>query len=88
MVRGKKLKGDVKEYFIQDYILWITKESDAVQRMEKEVRSIFWRYVPFSKAIKEKLKTRSYVYQDLYQRDVNRSIVRTGINPFWPSAGV
>jgi len=64
----------VKEYFIQDYILWITKESDAVQRMEKEVRSIFWRYVPFSKAIKEKLKTRSYVYQDLYQRDVNRSM--------------
>lgn len=71
---AKKLKGDVKEYFIQDYILWITKESDAVQRMEKEVRSIFWRYVPFSKAIKEKLKTRSYVYQDLYQRDTNRSM--------------
>jgi hypothetical protein len=71
---AKKLKGDVKEYFIQDYILWITKESDAVQRMEKEVRSIFWRFVPFSKAIKEKLKSRSYVYQDLYQRDVNRSM--------------
>jgi hypothetical protein len=71
---SKKLKGDVKEYFIQDYVTWITKESDGVQRLEKEVRGMFWRYVPFSKAIKEKLKTRSFIYQELYQRDVNRSL--------------
>ena len=71
---AKKLKGDVKEYFIQDYVTWITKESDAVQRLEKEVRGIFWRFIPFSQAVKEKLKTRSYIYQELYQRDVNRSL--------------
>lgn len=71
---SKKLKGDVKEYFIQDYVIWITKESDAIQKMEKEVRGIFWRYIPFAQPIKEKLKSRSYVYQDLYQRDVNRSL--------------
>ena len=71
---SKKLKGDVKEYFIQEYITWITKESDAIQRLEKDIRGIFWRYIPFSKAIKEKLKTRSYVYQELYQRDVNRTL--------------
>lgn len=71
---SKKLKGDVKEYFIQDYVTWITKESDAIQRLEKEVRGIFWRYIPFSQPIKEKLKTRSYIYQELYQRDVNRSL--------------
>jgi hypothetical protein len=71
---SKKLKGDVKEYFIQDYVTWITKESDAIQRLEKEVRGIFWRYIPFSQAVKEKLKTRSYIYQELYQRDVNRSL--------------
>ena len=71
---SKKLKGDVKEYFIQDYILWMTKESDGVQKLEKEVRGIFWRFMPFSKEIKEKLKTRSYIYQELYQRDVNRSL--------------
>lgn len=71
---SKKLKGDVKEFFIQDYVTWMTKESDAVQKLEKEVRGIFWRYVPFSKAIKEKLKNRSYIYQELYQRDVNRSL--------------
>jgi len=69
-----KLKGDVKEFFIQDYIVWMTKEVEAIQKLDKEVRGIFWRYMPFSKEVKEKLKNRSYVYQDLYQRDVNRSM--------------
>jgi hypothetical protein len=71
---SRKLKGDVKEYFIQDYIIWMTKEADAIQKLDKEVRGIFWRHLPFSKAVKDKLKTRSYVYQELYQRDVNRSL--------------
>jgi hypothetical protein len=71
---ARKLKGDVKEYFIQDYIVWMTKEAEAIQKLDKEVRGIFWRYMPFSKAVKDKLKNRSYVYQELYQRDVNRSL--------------
>jgi hypothetical protein len=71
---ARKLKGDVKEYFIQDYIIWMTKEADAIQKLDKEVRGIFWRYIPFSKDIKDKLKNRSYVYQELYQRDINRSL--------------
>ncbi len=71
---SKKMKGDVKEAFIEDYIIWMTKESDAMQKMDKEMRGIFWRYVPFSQPVKEKLKGRSYVYQELYQRDVNRSL--------------
>ncbi|MCL2319497.1 MAG: hypothetical protein FWC45_05380, partial [Treponema sp.] len=69
-----KLRGDLKEFFIQDYITWMTKESDGTQKLDKDVRGIFWRYIPFSKAVKEKLKGRSYVYQDLYQRDINRSM--------------
>jgi hypothetical protein len=71
---ARKLKGDVKEYFIQDYIVWMTKEADAIQKLDKEVRGIFWRFIPFSKDIKDKLKNRSYVYQELYQRDINRSL--------------
>jgi hypothetical protein len=71
---ARKLKGDVKEYFIQDYIIWMTKECEGTQKLDKEVRGIFWRYMPFAKEIKEKLKDRSYAYQDLYQRDVNRSL--------------
>ena len=69
-----KMKGDLKESFIQDYIAWMTKESEGTQKLDKELRGSFWRYMPFSKAIKEKLKNRSYVYQELYQRDVNRSM--------------
>ena len=69
-----KMRGDVKEYFIGDYITWITKESDGTQRLDKELRGIFWRHIPFSKSVKEKLKNRSSVYQELYQRDINRSM--------------
>jgi hypothetical protein len=71
---SRKLKGDVKEYFIQDYVVWMTKEAEAIQKLDKEVRGIFWRHMPFSKAVKDKLKVRSYVYQELYQRDINRSL--------------
>lgn len=70
----QKLKGDVKDYFIEDYLLWMTKESEGVQRLDKEVRGIFWRHIPFSQEIKEKLKIRSLVYQELYQRDLNRAM--------------
>ena len=71
---AQKLKGDVKEFFIQDYILWMTKEAEGVQKLDKEIRGTFWRFMPFSKEVKEKLRTRSYVYQELYQRDLNRAM--------------
>jgi hypothetical protein len=70
---AKKFKGDLKEFFINDYILWMTKESEGTQKLDKEVRAIFWRYMPFSQEIKEKLRGRSYTYQELYQRDLNRA---------------
>ena len=73
-IDSQKLKGDLKNYFIADYILWLTKEAEGVQRLSKEVRAIFWRFMPFPQAKKEELKTRSIVYQELYQRDVNRSM--------------
>ena len=52
----------------------MTKESDGVQKLDKEIRGIFWRHIPFAQDVKEKLKTRSLVYQELYQRDINRSM--------------
>ncbi len=71
---AQKLKGDVKDAFISDYVLWMTKESEGVQRLDKEVRAIFWRYMPFPQELKEKLKTRSLIYQELFQRDLNRQM--------------
>jgi hypothetical protein len=69
----QKLKGDIKRYFIQDYLLWMTKESEGIQKLDKELRGIFWRYMPFTRFVKEKLKDRNLVYQELYQRDLNRA---------------
>jgi hypothetical protein len=71
---AQKFKGDVKDYFIQDYILWMTKEAEGIQKLDKEIRGTFWRHMPFSQEVKEKLKTRSFVYQELYQRDLNRAM--------------
>ena len=69
-----KIKGDVKDFFIQDYISWMTKESEGTQKLDKDLRGIFWRHIPFAQPIKEKLKGRSYIYQELYQRDINRAM--------------
>jgi hypothetical protein len=71
--QNQKLKGDVRMYFIQDYILWMTKEAEGVQKLDKELRGTFWRYLPFTQAVKEKLKDRNLIYQELYQRDLNRA---------------
>ena len=69
-----KMRGDVKDAFIQDYILWITKESDGTQKLDREIRSIFWRYIPFPQDVKDKLKNRGFVYSELYKKDQNRAI--------------
>lgn len=70
----QKLKGDVKDQFIQDYILWINKESEGTQKLDREVRSIFWRYIPFPQDVKDELKNRGYVYQELHKKDQNRAM--------------
>jgi hypothetical protein len=70
----RKMKGDVKDSFIQDYILWISKESDGTQKLDREVRSIFWMRIPFPQEIKDRLKNRGFVYNELYKQDVNRSL--------------
>ncbi|MDR1470242.1 MAG: hypothetical protein LBT00_13240 [Spirochaetaceae bacterium] len=70
----QKLRGDIKGYFMQDYLLWMTKESEGIQKLDKELRGIFWHYMPFTRQVKERLKDRNLVYQELYQRDLNRAM--------------
>ncbi len=69
----QKLRGDVRDYFIRDYILWITKESQGTQKLDREVRGIFWRMMPFPQEIKDTLKNRGFVYNELYKKDINRA---------------
>ena len=73
-IERQKLKGDLKSYFIADYVLWMTKEVDGIQRMDKELRAVFWRFVPINQEKKDDLKMRSPVYAELYQRDLNRAM--------------
>ncbi len=68
------LRGDVREFFIQDYILWITKESEGTQKLDKDIRGIFWRNIPFPDDVRDTLKNRGFVYSELYKKDINRSL--------------
>ena len=61
-----------EEAFIRDYILWITQEYIGIQKLDKEIRSIFWRLIPFPESTKKDLKTRGFVYSELYKKDLNR----------------
>jgi hypothetical protein len=70
----RKMKGDIRESFIQDYLLWITKESEGTQKLDREVRGILWRYTPFPEPLRESLKNRGFVYSELFKRDINRSM--------------
>ncbi len=69
---AEKLKGDIRRHFIQDYMLWITWESQGIQKLHKDVRNIFWRKMPFPQKLKEELKTKGYFYNELYQKDKKR----------------
>ena len=75
-IQKNKIKGDLKEAFIQDYILWIKYESQGLQKLHKDVREIFWRYIPFPQNLKEMLKNRGYYYAELYKKDQNRALSR------------
>jgi len=69
----RKMRGDVRLKFIEDYILWISKESEGMQKLEKEVRGIFWRDIPFPQDLKDSLRNRGFVYNELYKKDMNRA---------------
>ncbi len=67
-----KFKDNVNELFVKNYLLWTTKEVSGIQKLEKEVREIFWRRVPFSDEIKEELAKKSYVYSQLWEKDLRK----------------
>ena len=69
----QKLKGDVRDSFIKDYMLWHVWETQGTQKLDKDVRGIFWRMMPFPQDVKEDLKNRGFVYNELYKKDVNIS---------------
>lgn len=69
-----KWKGDLRSKFIYDYYLWITKESEGIQKLEKDVRMIFWFEMPFPDDLKVELSKKGFYYQDLYKREETRKL--------------
>ncbi len=57
----EKIKLDFKNFrddrskFVHDYSIWIKYESQGILKLNKIVRNIMYRYVPFSKGIRENL---------------------------------
>ena len=50
----KKFRSD-RERFANDYVSWIQQESNGILRLNKVVRGILYRHIPFKKDIREKL---------------------------------
>ncbi len=69
--QSNKIKGDIKSLFIEDYILWLTKESQGIQKLHKDARFIFWRFIPFPDKLKEELSLKGYYYNDLYKKEMS-----------------
>ena len=69
---SNKIKGDIKTHFINDYMLWMIKESIGIQKLDsQDVRYIFWRFIPFPDKIKEELSNHGFYYNDLYKKELS-----------------
>ena len=57
-----------KAVFVSDYMNYVVYESAGSLRLNKVSRDIIFRFCPFSKEIRDKLKTSSPAYQKLIER--------------------
>lgn len=65
----KRFRTD-RDRFTHDYLQWIKFESEGVQRLNKVVRSIFYKHIPFKKDIRDKV-SKLPAYGDMHNRFTN-----------------
>jgi len=65
----KRFRTD-RDKFVNDYLYWIKYESEGVQRLNRVVRNIFYRHIPFTKEIRDKI-CKMPAYADTHNRFVN-----------------
>ena len=53
----QKGRGNTREVFVIDYLLWIKNESTGSLRMNKVAREVLATYCPFAKELREKVQT-------------------------------
>ena len=72
----KKLKNEFKRFrsdrdrFANDYSHWVQSESQGVLKLNKVVRSIFYKHVPFHKTIRDKI-SKQPAFDELHNRFKN-----------------
>jgi len=54
-IQAQKNRGNLKEFFIDDYQIWVKYESKGIIRLNKVARNILYRFCPFSKKIRDEL---------------------------------
>lgn len=62
-------KGDLKTSFIEQYAIWIKWESNGAQKLDKDLRFVFWKYIPFPGSVKKSLSERSNVYAEMIRKE-------------------
>lgn len=75
--KGKKtipFNNDLKESFIENYILWIKYESQGIQKLDKDVRKIFWFSIPFPTDIQDSLKDRGFHFKQLWENTQRKAM--------------
>lgn len=69
----QKAKNSYKEMFIRDYISWILYEGAGSPRLNKVARTILFTYCPFTKEIRDRLKS-----NPLYKETMDRYDIKLG----------
>ncbi|TGK17166.1 Crp/Fnr family transcriptional regulator [Leptospira fluminis] len=59
-----------RDIFANDYQLWIKYESESVQRLNRVVRGIFYRHIPFARPIREKV-AKMPAFSEINNRFIN-----------------
>lgn len=65
----KRFRTD-RDKFVNDYMLWIKYESEGIQRLNRVVRGIFYKHIPFHKDIRDKV-SKLPAYADMHNRFTN-----------------
>lgn len=55
----------LKENFIEDYMTWLKWESKGIQKINKELRPLFWRYAAFNPEKRAELAKVAPIYAEL-----------------------
>jgi hypothetical protein len=65
----KRFRND-RDKFASDYLLWMKFEAAGVQRLNRVVRSIFYRHIPFHKDIRDRLASQP-AFAEIHNRFKN-----------------